>query len=372
VTTMRVILDGAGEEPSNVGRYGTQLARAMHATAPTGIEVVAFAAGGDAGARDRIQSDLAELDGVDFARMPRRELREAWLHSFTTTTFDGLLHATSLLAPLRADDDEAGRQVVVTVHGLAALERDSRSSRWFRRALRRAWRRADAVVVPTHATAQALQELHDFGDRIRVVGAGVDPASVVPADADARAARLGLPRRYVLATTDRGRRARADRLVATIASGAMPDVPVVVAGPVAWGDVTLAQLAVEAGLPPSRIVPVGDLDAADRAVVVARAEALVLVSEELGFALPVLEAFAHGTPVVHPSSPASDEIAAEASLAVRLAGDESDVDRIAHAVDQIVAHDAMRERLTLLGQDRARAFDWSTTAHQLWRLHADL
>lgn len=372
MTTLRVVLDGVGEQPSNVGRYGTQLARAMHATAPSGLEVVAFASGADAGARASVETELAGLDGVEFARMPRRELREAWLHSFTTTAFDGLLHGSSLLAPMRADDDEAGRQVVVTVHGLEALERDSRTARWFRRALRRAWRRADAVVVPTHATAARVQELHDFGDRLRVVGAGVDPASVVPADADQRARRLGLPARFVLATTDRGRRSRADRLVATVASGQMPDVPVVVAGPVSWGEVTLAQMAVEAGLPPSRIVPIGDLDAADRAVAVSRAEAVLLVADELGFALPMLEAFAHGTPVVHPSSPASDEIAAEAALAVTLAGDDSDADRIAHAVGQVVAHDAMRERLALLGQDRARAFDWSTTAAQLWRLHAEL
>lgn len=372
MTTLRVVLDGVGEQPSNVGRYGTQLARALHAAAPRGVEVLAFAAGADATARATIEADLEALDGVEFARMPRRELREAWLHSFTTSAFDGLLHGSSLLAPMRADDAEAGRQVVVTVHGLEALERDSRTARWFRRALRRAWRRADAVVVPTHATAAALQDLHDFGDRIRVVGAGVDPASRVPADADARAVRLGLPSRYVLATTDRGRRARADRLVATVASGSMPDVPVVVAGPVSWGDVTLAQMAVEAGLPPSRIVPVGDLDAADRAVVVARADALVLVADELGFALPMLEAFAHGTAVVHPASPASDEIASDASLAVQLAGDASDVDRIAHAIGQVVVHDEMRERLALLGQDRARAFDWSATASQLWRLHADL
>lgn len=372
MTTLRVVLDGVGEQASSVGRYGLQLAQAMHATAPRGIDVVAFAAGSDAEARAHVATTLERLDGVEFARMPRRELREAWLHSFSTAAFDGLLHGSSLLAPMRADDREAGRQVVVTVHGLEALERDSRTARWFRRALRRAWKHADAVVVPTHATAARLQELHDLGDRIRVVGAGVDPASVVPADAAARATRLGLPPRYLLATTDRGRRARADRLVATVASAGMPGLPVVVAGPVAWGDVTLAQMAVEAGLPASRIMPLGELDAADRAVVVARAEALLLVGEELGFALPMLEAFAHGTPVVHPSTAASDEIAAEASLSVTLSGDDSDPDRLAGALAHLVEHDDLRARLALLGQDRARAFDWTTTASQLWRLHADL
>ncbi|GAA2171691.1 glycosyltransferase family 1 protein [Agrococcus versicolor] len=372
MTRLTVILDGVGEQTSSVGRYGTELARALHASAPTGIDVVAFAAGADAAARAGVQSSLSTLDGIEFARMPRRELREAWLHSFTTTAFDGLLHGTSLLAPMRADDEEAGRQVAVTVHGLEALHRDSRTARWFRRALRRAHRRAQAVIVPTHAVADQLADLHDFGDRIRVVGAGVPAGASVPADADARATRLGLPARYVLATTDRGRAARADRLVATVASGAMPEIPVVVAGPVQWGAETLAQKAVEAGLPPSRIVPLGELDAPDRAVVVARAEAMLLVADEIGFGLGLLEALALGTPVVHPASASALELATDASLPVPLAGDASDPDRLAHALAQLVEHDAMRERLALLGHDRARAFDWSTTAAQLWRLHADL
>ncbi len=372
MTRLTVILDGVGEQTSSVGRYGIELAHALHATAPDGLDVVAFAAGADAAARASVGERLAGLDGVEFARMPRRELREAWLHTFTTSAFEGLLHGTSLLAPMRADDEEAGRQVVVTLHGLEALHRDSRTARWFRRALRRAHRRADAIVVPTHAIAEQLADLHDFGDRVRVVGAGVSPGARVPADDAARASRLGLPARYVLATTDRGRAARADRLVATVASGAMPTLPVVVLGPVQWGTETLAQKAVEAGLPASRILPLGELDAADRAVVVARADAMLHVADEPGFGLPILEAFALGTPVVHPASASALELAADATLPVPLAGDDSDPDRLAHALAQLVEHDAMRERLAVLGEDRARAFDWSTTAAQLWRLHAEL
>ncbi|WP_175414084.1 glycosyltransferase [Agrococcus sp. SGAir0287] len=360
-----------GQSTSPVGRYGVALAQALAATAPRGVEVAPFASAADAEQRERVAALLPGLE-VAFAKVPPRELREAWLHSFTTARFDGILHATSLLAPLRSREGTPV-QSVVTVHRLpAATAPAGRRERWERRALRRAVRLADGIVVPTHAHAAALEELHDVGDRVRVVAGGPPRWATPPADAEARRAHLGLPGEYLVAWTSPGALADAQRLVDVVASGAMPNVPVVVLGPVAFGDTTIAELAVAAGLRPARLRMLGDVADADAAAVVQGATSAIQLDPDPGFAAEVLGALALGTPVVHPASEALQEIAAEATLAVQLAGDASDADRLAHGLAQVLEHEPMRERLALLGQDRARAFDWSTTATQLWHLHAEL
>jgi len=369
---VHVVLDRAGGASTTpVGAYGVALAQALKGSAPRGVEVAAFASTADAEQRERIAAQLPDLD-VAFAKVPPRELREAWLHSFTTARFDGIVHATSLLAPLRSREGTPV-QSVVTMHRMPTTAAPtSRRERWERRALRRAARLADGIVVPTHAHAAALAELHDVGDRVRVVAGGPPRWATPASDGEARRTRLGLPRDYVVTWTTPGRLADAQRLVDVVASGAMPDAPVVVLGPVAFGETTVAELAVAAGLRPARLRMLGDVDDADAAAVVQGATAAIQLDPDPGYASAVLGALALGTPLVHPASDALQEIAAEATLAAQLAGDASDSDRLAHGIAQVLEHDALRERLALLGEDRARAFDWTTTAAQLWHLHAEL
>lgn len=371
---LRVILDEVGETSrTSVGRYGEELTRALVETAPSGIKVSGFAAGAKSSQRDRIADRLPGIADLRLARMPARELREAWLHTVTTMQFAGLVHATSLLAPMRSDGKAEGDQVVVTVHGVAALsDRSSRKARWFERALRRAYRLADAVIVPTHAVAAAVSELHDFGDRLRVIAGGIAPSVRVPVDAAARAVRLGLPERFVVAMSAPSSRTSAHRIADAVSSSAMPDVPVVLVGPVGWGDLTMAELAVAAGLPPSRMLMLGDLDDADLATVVDRADVALVADAHDGFGLTVLESLALGTPVVHLATPSLVEIVEGSTLAVPVAGDGSQGERLAGAIAELLGDDEARRRLKLLGEDRARAFSWTSTATQVWQLHADL
>lgn len=374
MTSLHVILDEVGEPSrTSIGRYGEELARALIETAPDGIDVEGFTAGAKAAQRDRIARRLPGIADLRLARIPARELREAWLHTVTTMPMPGLVHATSLLAPMRSDGKADGDQWVVTVHGTSALsDRSTRKTRWFERALRRAHRLADAIVVPSHAVATRLQELHDFGDRLRVIGAGVATGLRLPVDVDDRAERLGLPDTFVLAMTTPSNRAAASAIIDVVASSAMPDVPVVLVGPVGWGDLTIAELAVAAGLPASRILMLGDLDDADLAVVYDRAEAMLLTDTHDGFGLPLLEAFSFGTPVVHLAQPTLAEIAGDASVAVPMVGDGTQAERLAHAVATLLGDPAASSKLALLGEDRVRAFSWTGAAAQVWQLHADL
>jgi glycosyltransferase involved in cell wall biosynthesis len=110
----------------------------------------------------------------------------------------------------------------------------------------------------------------------------------------------------------------------------------------------------------------GRLPDPDLAVVLARATALVMPSRAEGFGLPVLEAMAHGTPVVTSDVPALREVAGDAALAVP-AGDAA---ALATALARLAGDAGLRQRLGAAGRRRASAQTWDAAARQLWELYA--
>lgn len=367
MSRLTVVLDEVAEQSSTmVGRYSAEMTRGLIATAPEGFEVAGLSAKIPVTREARANELLPGLAELRQTAVPARELREAWLHSLTTIPVRGLVHATSLMAPLVGEPAQ-GDQVTVTVHGLQSFsDRSERKQRWFDRALKRALVRADGIVVPSTAVAEDLSLLADVEGRVRVVHPAASP-SLIAAAATPSARRLTLPDDYVVALTQPSGRRQAERLIETVASPEMPDVRVVVVGPVEWDDARLAGMAVEAGIPAGRLVMLGDLPDADLAVAYSRALAHLHVAEQDALGLSLLEAAALGTATVHPSTRSLDEIAGDASVPV-----EGGAHELAAALAGLLDDEAERTRLELHAQDRARAFTWEAAAAQVWQLHAEL
>lgn len=364
---LTVVLDEVAERSTTmVGRYSVEMARALSATAPEGFEVGGLSAKITDAREARLRELLPELAQLKQTAVPARELREAWLHTITTIPVRGFVHATSLMAPL-SRESEPGDQVTVTVHGLQSFsDRSVRKQRWFDRALKRAIARADGIVVPTTAVAEDLALLGDVEGRVRVVPPAPS-TRLLAAAATPPARELSLPDEYVLALTQPSGRRQAARLIETIASAQMPDVRVVIAGPVEWDEARLAGMAVEAGIPAGRLVMLGDLSDADLATAYRRSLAHLHTNEQDALGLSLLEAAALGTPTVHPSTRSLDEIAGGTSVAV-----EGGASELAAALGRLLEDDDERGRLRLHAQDRAQAFSWDAAAQQVWELHAEL
>lgn len=384
MTTLRVIIDQMiAPVPGGIGRYTEELTRELIATAPAGCAVSGVVSSSpDSDYRD-IADRLPGLASLSKSALARRELSLAWQHGFTRIPGEGMLHSTSLLAPLGRHDrlNNRGDQVVVTIHDTVPWSHPEtltpRGVSWHRGMAKRAQRFADAIVVPTHAVAAELSAILDVGDRIRVIGGAVSSKLAIPSDADARAERLGLPERYVIAVGTLEPRKGLDRLIAAMGSPALnrpgtAPVPLLIAGPAGWGGVDVAGLAAGAGLEPDRVRALGYLSDADLAVVVDRATAFVYPSLAEGFGLPVLEAMKIGTPVVITDVPAVLEVADGAALVVQLADEETFVARLAAAIRRVIDEPLLAERLGQAGMDRARAFSWRASAEKVWQLHADL
>lgn len=376
--TLRLVIDQIiAPVPGALGRYTVDLARALVETAPRGCDVEGIVSSSPPDDYERVMREVPGLAGLYKTSLARRELAAAWQLNMTTSPGGGMIHGTSLFAPLRRHDRSTdGNQVVVTVHDVLAWTHpealSAASVAWQKGMLKRARRHADAVVVPTHALAERLAQIADFGDRVRVIGTAPRSGLVVAADRDERAARLGLPDDYlVVSGTLEPRRGVVDVLGALGRPG-VPEIPIVVIGPQSWGDQHLANVAEEVGVDPRRVRHFDELDAADLAVVIAGATAFVAPAHDAGSGTEVIEAFSLGTPVIHSDLPAYVEVAADAGMTVPVGVGDGFADRLASAITSVVEHPALAERLAIAGSDRSRAFSWRDSADRVWQLHADL
>lgn len=374
MTTLHVTLDELAAQPhGGPSRYAGELTRALLATAPEGAEIVGLVPASPEPDYERIAAMLPGLARLEKSVLGPRELAAAWRRGLARPSRTGMLHATSLLAPLGAHDrvHQPGDQVAVTIHDTIAWTAPEllpgRTVAWRRGMASRAERHADAIVVPSHAVAAELAEHLDVGDRIRVIPGAPSSGLIPPGDGAERAAELGLPDRYLLtvASTEPAKNLPALLDALTLTRDTTPLV-VVGADPDAIGT-----LVAERSLDAARVLALGTVPDADLGVAYLHAHAYLQPSAAEGFGLAVMEALGFGLPIVHTAVPALEELTAGAAISVPL--DAATLpELLAEAIDALDADSALVERLGTAAGDRARAYSWRDSADRVWQLHADL
>lgn len=379
MATLRVMVDQiVAPIPGGIGRYTEELTRELIRTAPRGCSVSGIVSSSRESDYELIEMVLPGLDGLFKSALARRELELAWQHGFTRLPGSGMVHATGLFAPLFKHDrvNTIGDQVAVTIHDVIPwTSPDALSSRrlsWYKAMVKRAHKYADAVVVPTHTVASQLAEIHNFGDRVRVIGGAVSSKLTLPIDADDRAERLDLPERYILSVGTLQAHKGIAPLIGAMARPELEGFVLLIAGPDGPEALDIEKIASEAGLDEGQVRALGYLTDADLAVALDRAAVFAFPSLAEGFGLPVVEAFSFGTPVVHSDDPAVVEVSAGAGLAVAREPAESYADRLAESIGSVLGDPALAERMSVAGTDRANAFSWKDSAEKVWQLHADL
>ena len=378
--TLRVIVDQmVAPVPGGIGRYTEELTRALIRSAPAECEVEGIVSSSSPAQYELIEAALPGLANLHKTSLARRELAAAWHLGVTASSGTGMIHAPGLLAPLRRHVRSVdGTQIAVTIHDVLAWTHPSSLTpatvAWTKGMLKRARKHADAIVVPSHAVARQLTEIMDLGDRVRVIGGAVGSQLMLPAIpiVEERLQALGLPSQYILTSGSLDPRKAVTALITALGLPGAPDLPLIVLGPDTWGELDLAAVADEAGLEPGRVRAISGLSDSDLAVVIARASVFVYPSLEEGFALPIIEAFHLGTPVVHSDAPALVEAAGDAGVMVERADAKGYPSRLADAVNRVLGDSVLRGRMSIFGGDRSRAFSWRDSAERVWQLHADL
>jgi len=278
-----------------------------------------------------------------------------------------VVHSPSFIMPyLRG----AARHVL-TVHDMTSFSHPHchialRRSWLYRRMVLASLRRADAVVVPSRATRQAILEfLPDLQpDRIHVTVPGIgeefrlcDPASVREV-----VARLKLPQPYILYVGTLEPRKNLPALVESyrrlVEAGAIKE-HLVLAGKLGWGyEALLKQIQV----PDLRgkVHLAGYVDQKDLPAVYAGARLFVYPSLHEGFGFPPLEAMACGVPVISTrSSSLAENLERAAELVV-----PDDIAGLADAMQRLLTDDTLRAKRQGQGLELARQYRWEQTARE--------
>lgn len=348
--------------PGGSGTYIKELAAQLVTrpdVVPSGVR-----ARGDAGDHRGLPTDLPVLS----SRLPRIALYESWSRfrrpAVPSHGQVDVIHATTWAIPPRS------APLVVTVHDLAFVRNPQhftpRGVRFFERALEITRKEADVVVVPSRATMRDCVDAGIDEDRVRVVPHGTSAALVTDsAVADFRR-RHGLERGFVLWCGTLEPRKNVGSLLAAFGTIARDlDLDLVLVGPVGWGSTSDEVREALASLPESRVHVLGHISDHDLQVAYSAARVFCFPSLWEGFGMPVLEAQAHGTPVVTSADTSMAEVVGDGAVLV----DPLDVAALADAL--ALASGPRHDELSAAALRNARTYTWEKAADLTVRAYQD-
>ena len=256
----------------------------------------------------------------------------------------------------------ATRPLVSTVHDLAYLDYPQMFSRaglrFFRRALELTLADARLVLCSSLATLARCREAGFEEARLRHVPLGVRVEPAGEAHVQAVRTRFGLGGDYVLWTGTVEPRKNLPGLLRAFAR-VEPAVDLVLVGPSGWNEDLERVVGALPEQVRARIHRLGWVAREDLAALYAGASVFCFPSLLEGFGFPVVEAMAHGTPVVTSTGTSTEELVeGGAGLAVT----PTDADAIAEAISRVLADDALAARLAAVGRARAAEYTWARTA----------
>jgi glycosyltransferase involved in cell wall biosynthesis len=298
--------------------------------------------------------------------LPRRALYEAWqwlrhpVVERATGPVDVVHDAGYVVPPSDAP-------LVATVHDLLFLTYPEHytwhSRAVLRRGLELAKRHARLVICPSRATMDACLAAGIGSERLRLVPWGVRMRGIEGTEAEEIRRRYSIERPYVLFCGTQEPRKNLRRVLEAFRRLDRTDVELVLAGPRGWKeDVTDGIESLEGRVRSLGFVPPEDLD-----TLYAGASVVVYPSLAEGFGLPVLEAMAHGVPVVTSAGTATEEVAGAAALLI----DPLDVDAIAGAMERALDDRELAASLGAAAKERAASFTWQRSAELVAAVYAE-
>jgi glycosyltransferase involved in cell wall biosynthesis len=258
-------------------------------------------------------------------------------------------------------DYRYGKRMVTTFHDLFVLTNEYSTAdfrRRFAQQARTAARDSDLIIAVSQFTANQVHELLGV-ERSRI--------KVVPHGAHLPAAIVRTEEKIILAVGAIQLRKNTARLVEAFES--LPtDWQLVLAGAASgFGAAPILQ-RIEASPAKARIQVAGYVSNEELENLYGRAAIVAFPSLDEGFGIPVLEAMAHGLPVVTSNRSALPEVAGDAAMLV----DPTDVEALSHALANLTADPDRRAALSKAGRARAALFPWSRAVEETHAVYREL
>ena len=268
----------------------------------------------------------------------------------------------SIFHALNQRVDKRARRTVVTFHDLFVMTGEYSSPEFrerFTAQARQAAERSDLIIAISQFTAHQVEELLGVEpSRIRVIHHGTRLPSSAPSEQ-----RQNL----ILTVGAIQKRKNIARLVK-----AFERTPagwrLAIAG-AANGYGAAEQLsAIEESPRRADVDVLGYVSDQQLQSLYSRASIFAFPSLDEGFGMPVLDAMAHGIPVVASNRSAIPEAAGDAALLV----DPESVEELGEAVHRLTSDPLLREELASRGHDRAVQFPWEAAVERTWSVYQEL
>ena len=246
---------------------------------------------------------------------------------------------------------------VSTFHDLFVMTGDYSSPEFrsrFTAQARDAARRSDLIIAISHFTASQVEHLLNVEpSRIRVVHHGVRPSPP-----------SSKKQNLVLTVGAIQRRKNIARLIKAFET--IPgDWRLALAGAANGYGAAEELRAVEESPARSRIDVLGHVSSAELESLYNRAGIFAFPSLDEGFGMPILDAMAHGVPVITSNCSAMPEVAGDAALLV-------DPLNIGDALLRLANDESLREDLIGRGLERIRHFSWDSAVEKTWAVYDEL
>ena len=358
---MRLGIDVRKIGDGGIGEYIRETLTAARALRPD-LEIVAFGAPGE-----RAQLPLEEIEWVTVGAGKYSIAEHVALPRAARGRRIDVYHSPHYVLPLLLSGP-----AVVTVHDLIHL-RFSRSAihrLYARSMLGWALRRAARIITVSETTARDLRELLAAPEaKLRVIPNGVAPrfrqlaADRVTPVLEA----IGVERPYVLFVGNCLPHKNVETLVRAWDRLPEPRPRLVLCGG-GFDRSGAVKDAIDAATGRERIRIVAGAGKEELVALYNGAEILASVALYEGFCLPVVEAFACGTPVLGPDAGAVPEIAADAAVLVS----PRRVDTIAAEMYRLLKDQGLRKELVERGKRRAEAYSWTEAARKTLSVYEEV
>jgi glycosyltransferase involved in cell wall biosynthesis len=352
--------------PAGAGYYIMELARGLCCRDDIALTMVSRR--GDEPRWEGLAAGAADVVGAVPVSRPGRLL-------FEQTGFPRLLGSIGARvhhAPHYTMPERSPVPCVVTIHDCTFFDHPEWHERskalLFRRAIRRAARRAGALVCVSEVTAARLRACCEVTVPVVVAPHGVDHARFTPVEpvvgADAAilsASGVPLDRPFVAFVGTLEPRKGVASLVAAFdrVADTQGDAVLVLGGQIGWG-LTDIERALAAARHSDRIIRTGYLPDAAVPALLRQSTVVAYPAIEEGFGLPALEALACGAPLITTEGTAMAEMAQGAACLVRSGDDGALTEALATALEEgKEASEVVRRRG--LGLSVAAGYTWAAS-----------
>ncbi len=252
------------------------------------------------------------------------------------------------------------QRAVTTFHDLFVLTGEYSTPDFrarFAEQARRAAEQSDLIIAVSAFTASQVEDLLGTPrSRIRVIHHGVAAAR----------RRSNLNRRTILFVGAIQKRKNVLRLVHAF-ERTRPGWTLVLAGSSGYGGAEILA-AIERSPRRKDIQLRGYVSAQELEQLYEEASIFAFPSLDEGFGMPVLEAMAHGVPVLTSRASALQEISGNGAVLV----DPMDTDAIAQGLTQLMEDERLRRELQHAGLKHCAQFTWERTIEKTWNVYREL